>query len=30
MAVKGNPTRNARLLETVSFVMKGGKVYKQQ
>ncbi|HEV7694436.1 MAG TPA: amidohydrolase family protein [Hyphomonadaceae bacterium] len=30
IAVKGDPTSNVRLLETVSFVMKGGKVYKQQ
>jgi len=29
IAVKGDPTSNVRLLETVSFVMKGGKVYKQ-
>jgi imidazolonepropionase-like amidohydrolase len=30
IAVKGDPTSNVRLLENVSFVMKGGKVYKQQ
>jgi len=28
IAVTGNPLENVRLLENVSFVMKGGKVYK--
>lgn len=30
IAVKGNPLENISLLENVSFVMKDGKVYKQQ
>ncbi|MCL2915164.1 amidohydrolase family protein [Shewanella corallii] len=30
IAVKGNPLKNISLLENVSFVMKDGKVYKQQ
>lgn len=29
IAVDGNPLENVRLLENVTFVMKGGKVYKQ-
>jgi imidazolonepropionase-like amidohydrolase len=29
IAVKGDPLANVRVLESVSFVMKGGKVYKQ-
>jgi imidazolonepropionase-like amidohydrolase len=29
VAVDGNPLENVRLLENVSFVMKGGKVYKE-
>lgn len=29
IAVKGNPLENIRLLESVAFVMKGGKIYKQ-
>jgi imidazolonepropionase-like amidohydrolase len=29
IAVKGDPLSNVRVLESVSFVMKGGKVYKQ-
>lgn len=29
IAVPGNPLENERLLEQVSFVMKGGKVFKQ-
>jgi imidazolonepropionase-like amidohydrolase len=28
IAVAGNPLENVRLLENVSFVMKGGKLYK--
>jgi imidazolonepropionase-like amidohydrolase len=27
IAVDGNPLQNIKLLEKVSFVMKGGKVY---
>jgi imidazolonepropionase-like amidohydrolase len=30
IAVDGNPLENVRLLENVSFVMKGGKVYKKR
>lgn len=30
IAVKGNPLENIQLLEKVTFVMKGGKVYKSQ
>lgn len=30
IAVDGNPLENIELMETVSFVMKGGKVYKDQ
>ncbi|QPL50038.1 amidohydrolase family protein [Alteromonas sp. B31-7] len=29
IAVKGNPLENIRLLESVAFVMKDGKIYKQ-
>ena len=29
VAVSGNPLENIRLMESVDFVMKGGKVYKQ-
>lgn len=29
IAVDGNPLENVRLLESVSFVMKGGRIYKQ-
>jgi imidazolonepropionase-like amidohydrolase len=29
IAVKGDPTKNIRALENVSFVMKGGVIYKQ-
>jgi imidazolonepropionase-like amidohydrolase len=28
IAVDGNPLENVRLLENVSFVMKGGRLYK--
>jgi imidazolonepropionase-like amidohydrolase len=30
VAVKGNPLQDVGLLEKVSFVMKDGKIYKQQ
>ncbi|HUO35870.1 MAG TPA: amidohydrolase family protein [Candidatus Acidoferrum sp.] len=30
VAVEGDPTQNVRLLENIPFVMKAGKVYKQQ
>ena len=30
IAVPGNPLENVRVLEDVRFVMKGGKIYKQQ
>jgi imidazolonepropionase-like amidohydrolase len=30
IAVSGNPLEDIRLLETVKFVMKEGKIYKQE
>ena len=29
IAVKGDPTADIKLLQSVSFVMKGGQVYKK-